>query len=92
MNQFIVDFLSEFLGTFILVYVVFKTGNYLAIGATLAVLVFLTVNISLSCFNPAITIALYYNNKINMERLLIVLFAELLGALLTIPLLKSKII
>ena len=32
MTQLIVDFLSEFLGTFILVYVVFKTSNYLAIG------------------------------------------------------------
>ena len=90
MNQLIVDFLSEFLGTFILVYVVFKTGNYLAIGATLAVLVLFTINYSVSCFNPAITIALYYNNKINMERLLIILIAEILGGLLTIPLLKYK--
>jgi glycerol uptake facilitator-like aquaporin len=88
MHQYFIDFFSEILGTFILVYVVFKTGNYLAIGATLAVLVFLTINISLSCFNPAITIALYYNKKINMNRLLVILIAELLGALLTIPLLK----
>ena len=88
MNQLFVDFLSEFLGTFILVYVVFKTGNYLAIGATLAVLVLFTINFSLSCFNPAITIALYYNKKINMNRLLVILVAEILGGLLTIPVLK----
>jgi glycerol uptake facilitator-like aquaporin len=89
MNQYIIDFLLEFLGTFILFYVVFTTGNYLAIGATLAVLVLLTVNYSLSCFNPAISIALYYNNKINKERLLVVLIAEILGGLLTIPLLQN---
>jgi len=88
MNQLFVDFLSEFLGTFILVYVVFKTGNYLAIGATLAVLILFTINYSLSCFNPAITIALYYNKKINMNRLLVILVAEILGGLLTIPVLK----
>ena len=89
MNQYIIDFLLEFLGTFILVYVVFTTGNYLAIGATLAILVLLTINYSLSCFNPAISIALYYNHKINKERLLIILIAEILGALLTIPLLQK---
>ena len=88
MNQLFVNFLSEFLGTFILVYVVFKTGNYLAIGATLAVLILFTINYSLSCFNPAITIALYYNKKINMNRLLVILVAEILGGLLTIPVLK----
>jgi glycerol uptake facilitator-like aquaporin len=90
MNQYIIDFLSEFLGTFILVYVVFKTGNYLAIGATLAVLVLFTINFSLSCFNPAITIALYYNKKININRLLVILVAEILGGLLTIPVMKLK--
>ena len=88
MNQLLIDFLLEFVGTFILVYVVFKTGNYLAIGATLAVLILFTINYSLSCFNPAITLALYYNKKINMERLLIILVAEILGGLLTIPVLK----
>jgi glycerol uptake facilitator-like aquaporin len=88
MNQLLIDFLSEFVGTFILVYVVFKTGNYLAIGATLAVLILFTINYSLSCFNPAITLALYYNKKINMERLLTILVAEILGGLLTIPVLK----
>ena len=36
MNQYIIDFLLEFLGTFIFVYVVFTTTNYLAIGSTLA--------------------------------------------------------
>jgi len=88
MNQLLIDFLLEFVGTFILVYVVFKTGNYLAIGATLAVLILFTINYSLSCFNPAITLALYYNKKINMERLLTILVAEILGGLLTIPALK----
>jgi glycerol uptake facilitator-like aquaporin len=89
MNQYIIDFLLEFLGTFILVYVVFTTGNYLAIGATLAVLILLTINYSVSSFNPAISIASYYNNKINKERLLVILTAEILGGLLTIPLLKN---
>jgi len=90
MNQLLIDFISEFLGTFILVYVVFKTGNYLAIGATVALLILFTINYSLSCFNPAITIALYYNKKINMNRLLTILVAEILGGLLTIPVLKFK--
>ena len=34
-------YLTEFLGTHILAHVIFKTGNWLAIGSALAILVYL---------------------------------------------------
>ena len=90
MNQYIIDFLLEFLGTFIFVYVVFTTTNYLAIGSTLALLILITSKYSIASFNPAISVAMYYDNQINKERLLIILIAEILGGLLTVPLIKLK--
>ena len=89
MNQYVIDFLTEFLGTFIFLYVIFSTGNYLAIGAILAILILLVHNYSIASFNPAASIAMYYNNKISKQTLLIVLIAEILGGLLTIPFLNK---
>lgn len=90
MNQIVVDFLSEFLGTFIFAYVIFTTGNFLAIGGILGLLVLLTQKFSIASFNPAMSIVLFYKKKINEQTLLLVLIAEILGALLTIPLMNMK--
>ena len=60
MNKYLV----EFLGTLFLVFVIFATGNYLAIGAALAVAVLLGGAISGGAFNPAVAIALMYAGKI----------------------------
>ena len=53
-------YIVEFLGTLFLVFVIFSTGNYLAIGAALAVAVLLGGAISGGAFNPAVAIALMY--------------------------------
>ena len=51
MNKYFV----EFLGTLFLVFVIFATGNYLAIGAALAVAILLGSAISGGAFNPAVS-------------------------------------
>ena len=53
-------YIVEFLGTLFLVFVIFATGNYLAIGAALAVAVLLGGAISGGAFNPAVAIALMH--------------------------------
>jgi len=90
MKQIVIDFLSEFLGTFILAYVIFTTGNFLAIGGIFGLLVLLTQKYSIASFNPAVSIAMFYNKKFNEQTLLAVIVAEILGALLTIPLINMK--
>ena len=57
-------YIVEFLGTLFLVFVIFATGNYLAIGAALAVAVLLGGAISGGAFNPAVAIALMHAGRL----------------------------
>jgi aquaporin Z len=77
MNKYLV----EFLGTMFLVFVIFATGNYLAIGAALAVGVLLGGSISGGAFNPAVAIALHSSGKLGTPDLLPYILVEILGGL-----------
>jgi len=77
MNKYVV----EFLGTKFLVFVIFATGNYLAIGAALAVAVLLGGAISGGAFNPAVAIALMYAGKLPRADLIPYIVAQVAGAL-----------
>ena len=77
MNKYIV----EFLGTLLFVFVIFATGNYLAIGSALAVAVLLGGAISGGSFNPAVTIAMMYSGKLPRSDLIPYIVAEIAGGL-----------
>lgn len=74
-------YLVEFLGTMFLVFIIFATGNYLAIGAALAVGVFLGGPTSGGAFNPAVAIGLYSAGKLMKTDLVPYIIVEILGAL-----------
>ena len=89
MNKYLV----EFLGTLFLVFVIFATGNYLAIGAALAIGVMLGGAISGGAisggaFNPAVAIALMYAEKIPRSDLIPYIVAQIAGALAGFELFK----
>jgi aquaporin Z len=84
MNKYIV----EFLGTVLLVFVILKTGNYLAIGAALAVAILLGGAISGGAFNPAVAIALFANGKISSSEIVPYIMAEVIGALVAYELFR----
>ena len=84
MNKYFV----EFLGTALLSFVIFATGNYLAIGAALAIAVFLGGKISGGAFNPAVAVALLYAGKISQMDLMPYIIAEVLGAVAGFELFK----
>jgi glycerol uptake facilitator-like aquaporin len=77
MNKYLV----EFLGTMFLVFVIFATGNWAAIGAALAVCVLLGGKISGGAFNPAVAISLYSAGKLAKTDLLPYIIVEILGGL-----------
>ena len=77
MNKYIV----EFLGTMFLVFVIFATGNFLAIGAALAILVMLGGNISGGAYNPAIAIVMMYAGNLPRSDLIPYIIAQVAGAL-----------
>lgn len=77
MNKYLV----EFLGTLFVTFVVFATGNPLAIGVALALALLLGGKLVLGAFNPAITVALMYAGKLSQEDLVPCIVAQMAGAL-----------
>ena len=69
----------EFLGTMFLSFIIFSTGNYLAIGVALAIAVLLGGPISGGAYNPAVAIALFYAKKIQVVDLVPYIIAEIAG-------------
>ena len=84
MNKYLV----EFLGTLFLVFVIFATGNYLAIGAALAIAVLLGGAISGGAFNPAVAIVLLVSGKIPSKDIIPYIVAEIAGALAAFQLVR----
>lgn len=81
-------YLVEFLGTALLCFVIFATGNYLAIGAALAIAILLGGAISGGAFNPAVTIALLAAGKLPSSDLVPYIIAQILGGLVGLQLFK----
>jgi len=74
-------YIVEFLGTMFLMFVIFTTGNWFAIGSALAIAVYLGGAISGGAFNPAVTISLYAANKLKKSDLIPYIIAQILGSL-----------
>ena len=77
MNKYLV----EFLGTMFLMFVIFSTGNWAAIGSDLAIVVLLGGPISGGAFNPAVAISLYSAGKLAKSDLIPYIIVEILGGL-----------
>ena len=82
------NYLVEFLGTILFVYIILATGNPIAIGAAYALIILLTREISGGYLNPAITIALVSLNKINVNDLVPYILAQTFGALIALEIFK----
>lgn len=86
--------LVEFLGTFIFLSVIVATGNWLAIGATLAGLILLGGSISGGHFNPAVTVMMLYNRSIAVDNAAAYVVAQIAGGILaatSYTMLKSRV-
>ena len=84
MNKYLV----EFIGTAFFAYVILATGNPLAIGASLALLILLGASISGGHFNPAISIIMASLNKISVYDLIPYILSQVFGALVALEIFK----
>ena len=73
--------LVEFLGTMLLSFIIFTTGNYIAIGFTVAIIVLLGGPVSGGVYNPAIAIALFYAKKLQVKDLVPYIISEIAGGI-----------
>jgi|TARA_Y100000389_G_C17207136_1_gene386610 glycerol uptake facilitator-like aquaporin len=84
MNKYLV----EFLGTLFFLYVILATGNWLAIGAALAIAVLIGGPISGGSYNPAVTIMMVAAGKFPKGDLVPYILAEVAGGLAALELYK----
>ena len=80
MNKFI----AEFLGTLALVYVILATGQPIAIGLTLALIIMVIGGISGGHVNPAVSFAMYLGGKLSQDDLMPYVIAQLSGAVVAL--------
>lgn len=76
------SYLVEFIGTFIFMYVIITTGSAIPIGVTLAAMIYFGGKISGGAFNPAVTLMLFLNKKINVASFIIYLVVQFLAGFL----------
>ena len=81
-------YLVETLGTALFVYIVLATGNPLAIGATLVLVIMLTSKVSGGHINPAVTMTLASAGKLRMDEVLPYCVSQVLGGLLALEVYK----
>ena len=82
-------YLAEFLGAILFVYVILATGNPLAIGATLAIVILLTSSISGGHINPAVSIVMASAGKLPTADLVPYCLSQILGALVALEIDKG---
>jgi aquaporin Z len=75
-------YIVELIGTFFLVFTIGMTGNPLAIGAVLMVMVYMGGHVSGAHYNPAVTVAIWIRNKIAPKDAVIYIAVQLVGAVL----------
>jgi aquaporin Z len=75
-------YITEFIGTFFLVLTVGLTGNPLAIGSALMVMIYAGGHISGGHYNPAVTLAVLIRGKITRRDALVYMGCQLAGGLI----------
>jgi aquaporin Z len=82
------QYLAEFFATLTFVYIVLATGNPLAIGASLALVLLFTHNISKGGANPAVAIAMASAGQIDTKELVPYVLAQIFGGLTALEIYK----
>ena len=77
-------YLTEFFGTLFLAFIIFKSGNYFLIGATLTLAAILGGHISGAAFNPAVTVGMYIKGDLQMTDLIMYTISQILGVVVAV--------
>ena len=83
------QYLAEFFGSVILVYVLLKTQNVLATGAIYFLLIIFTIKFSGGLFNPMITIIIAMLGSISKTDMFLYILAQILGGIIGMEIYKQ---
>ena len=76
------NYITEFIGTFFLVLTIGLTGDPLAIGVMLMVMVYMGGHISGAHYNPAVSIAMIFRGLLSIKEAINYILSQLAGAFL----------
>lgn len=76
----LIEFFTEWIGTFIFLTVILKTGDALAIGLALASVIYFGGKVSGGNFNPAVSFMMLLSNKLDASKFIVFVIAQILGA------------
>ena len=76
------NYITEFIGTFFLVLAIGLTGNPIAIGTMLMVMVYMGGHISGAHYNPAVSIAMIIRGLLSVKEAVNYILSQLAGAIL----------
>ena len=82
MNKYLV----EFVGTLFLLFVILVSGEAIPIGLALILAIMLGGKISGGHFNPAVSVMMFLNKKIQAQDLLFYVLAQVLGGAVALQL------
>lgn len=86
------QYLAEFFGSVILVYILLKTRNVLAVGAIYFLLILFTIKFSGGLFNPMITIIIAMYNQISKTDMFLYILAQVLGGIVGLQIYKQTLV
>lgn len=89
MQKYLQKYLAEFIGTLIFVSVILVTGNPWAIGAALALVIWLTASISGGHMNPAVSLIMASSGKLSTADVIPYIVAQISGGLLALAIYKK---
>jgi aquaporin Z len=89
MQKYLQKYLAEFIGTLVFVSVILVTGNPWAIGAALALVIWLTASISGGHMNPAVSIVMASSGKLSITDLMPYIVAQISGGMLALAIFKK---
>ena len=81
-------YLIEFVGTLFFLFVILVSGEAIPIGLALILAIMLGGKISGGHFNPAVSVMMFLNKKIQAQDLLFYVLAQVLGGAVALQLYK----
>lgn len=89
MQKYLQKYLAEFIGTLVFVSVILVTGNPLAIGAALVLVIWLISSISGGHLNPAVSLVMAASGKLSTTDVIPYIIAQISGGLLALAIFKK---
>jgi aquaporin Z len=74
----------ELIGTFVFLSVIIKTGEAIPIGIALAAVILMGGSVSGGHFNPAVSVMMFLNNKLDLMSLLSYVVVQCVGGALAL--------